>query len=100
MKGLGESIKNICKRYGIETYFKGNRNIKNILVKPKDKDPLDKKSRAIYWYQSGELVCSEEYIGETSRTFGERDKEHLVVGFTSPSGGDGSCAGPMVVVDR
>ena len=38
-QGLEESIKNICKRYGIKTHFKGNRTIKNILVKPKDKDP-------------------------------------------------------------
>ena len=32
---------------------------------------------AIYWYQCGELTCNEEYIGETSRTFGEKFKEHL-----------------------
>ena len=46
MQGLGESIKNIYKRYGIQTHFKGNRTIKNLLVKSKDKDPLDKKSGA------------------------------------------------------
>ena len=28
-------------------------------------------------YQCGELVCDEEYIGKTSRTLGERYKEHL-----------------------
>ena len=38
---------------------------------------MEKKSGAIYWLQHGELVCDEEYIGETSRTFGERFKEHL-----------------------
>ena len=32
---------------------------------------------AIYWYQCGDLGCNDEYIGETSRTFGERYKEHL-----------------------
>ena len=31
----------------------------------------------IYRYQYGDLGCDEEYIGETSRTFGERYKEHL-----------------------
>ena len=76
-QGLGESIKTICKKYGIQTNFKGNRTIKNILIKPKDKDPLDRKSGAIYWYQGGELTCDEENIGETSRTFGERYKENL-----------------------
>ena len=48
-----------------------------MLVKAKDKDPLDKKSGAIYWYQCEGLVCNDEYIGETSRTFGERYKEHI-----------------------
>ena len=32
---------------------------------------------AIYWYQCGDLCCDDEYIGGTSRTFGERYKEHL-----------------------
>ena len=35
------------------------------------------QSGAIYWYQCGDLGCDEEYIGETCRTFGERNKEHL-----------------------
>ena len=48
-----------------------------MLVKPKDKDPMYRKSGAIYWYQWGVLACNEEYIGKTSRTFGERYKEHL-----------------------
>ena len=34
------------------------------------------QSGAIYWYQCGDLGCDDEYIGETSRTFGERYKEH------------------------
>ena len=35
------------------------------------------KSGAIYWFQCGDLTCDDEYIGETSRMFGERFKEHL-----------------------
>ena len=35
------------------------------------------QSGAIYWYQFCDLACDDEYIGETSRTFGERYKEHL-----------------------
>ena len=31
----------------------------------------------IYSYQCGETACDEEYIGETSRTLGERYWEHL-----------------------
>ena len=54
-KGLGESIKKICIRYGIHTQFKVNSTIKNLLVCPKDRDPMANKSRAIYWFQWGTL---------------------------------------------
>ena len=67
-QGLCESIKKIYCRYGIQTHFKGGSTIKNLLVSQSD---------AIYWYQCGDLTCDDEYIGETSRTFGERYKEHL-----------------------
>ena len=60
--GLEESIKKICSEYGIQTHFKGNRTIKEMLVKPKDKDPIHRKSGAIYWYQCRELMCNEEYM--------------------------------------
>ena len=37
-QGLCKSIKKICGRYGIQTHFKDNSTIKNLLVSPKDKD--------------------------------------------------------------
>ena len=37
-QGLGRASK-VYGRYGIQTHFKENRTIKNILVKPKDKNP-------------------------------------------------------------
>ena len=43
-QGLGENIKKICSKYGIQTHFKGNKTIKQVLVKPKDKEPLVMKS--------------------------------------------------------
>ena len=55
-EGLGESIKRICRTYGIQTHFKGNRTINEMLVKPKDKDTLDRMSEAIYWHQCVELM--------------------------------------------
>ena len=76
-QGLCESIKKICGRYGIQNYFKDSNTIRNLLVSPKDKDPMVSKSGTIYWFQCGDLSCDDEYIGETSRTFGERYKEHL-----------------------
>ena len=76
-QGLGESIKKICNKHWIQTHFKGNRTLKQLLVKPKDQDLIDKKSGAVYMYQCGELECDEEYIEETSRTLGEKYKKHL-----------------------
>ena len=77
MKGLAESCKNICRRYGVEVYFKGGRTIRDILVHPKDKDTILKKSGVIYKYSCGRVDCGEEYIGESGRTFGERYREHM-----------------------
>ena len=74
MKALKRSI---CGRYGIQIHFKGNNTIKHLLVSPKDKDPMVNKSGSIYWFQCADLTCNDEYRGETSRTFGERFKEHL-----------------------
>ena len=38
--GLCERIKKIFGTYGIQTHFKCSRTIKNLLVCPKDKDPM------------------------------------------------------------
>ena len=55
------------------TYRPTSRAIKSLKHPgfPKDKDPIENKSGAIYWFQGGERACDEEYIGETSRTFGK-----------------------------
>ena len=76
-KGIGENIKQVCGKYGIQVHFRGNSTIKQALMKPKDQDPRDSKSGVIYSYQCNHLDCNEEYIGETFRTLGERRKEHL-----------------------
>ena len=44
---------------------------------PKHKDPITKKSGIIYRYRCNRVDCDDEYIGESSRTFGERFREHL-----------------------
>ena len=51
--------------------------IKNLLMAPKDKDSIMKKSGAIYRYKCNRVECDEEYIGESARNFAERFKEHL-----------------------
>ena len=76
-QGISESIKNICQRYGIQAHFNRGANIKNLLVSPKDKDSITKKSSVIYWFKCDKIDCEEEYIGKSSRTFGERYRKHL-----------------------
>ena len=75
--GLSESIKNIGRKFGVQGNCKGGTTIKNLLMSPKDKDPILKQSGVIYSYHCDRVDCDEEYIGESSRTFGERFKEHL-----------------------
>ena len=76
-KGLGETCKNICRRYGVEVYFRGGSTIRDLLVHPKDNDTILKKSGVIYKYSCGRVDCGEEYIGESGRIFGERYREHM-----------------------
>ena len=51
--------------------------LKNLLITPKDKDSITKKSSVIDWFKCDKIDCEEEYIGESSKTFGEKYKEHL-----------------------
>ena len=44
---------------------------------PKDKDSKLQKNGVIYKYKCPQINCTEEYIGESGRTFGDRYKEHL-----------------------
>ena len=74
-RGLSESLKKVCNRHGVQVYFKGGNTIKNLLVAPKDQDPILKKSGVINRYKCDRVDCDEEYIGESSRVFEERFKE-------------------------
>ena len=77
VQGICESLKSICGKHGVTVYFKRGQTPNNIFVSPKDKDSMTKKNSAIYSYCCGRIDCGEEYIGELSRMFGERFKEHL-----------------------
>ena len=72
VKGLSESLKNVCRRHGVQVYCKGGNTIKSLLMAPKDKDPITKKSGIICRYKCNRVECDEEYIWESSRIFGER----------------------------
>ena len=74
VQGMSESCKNICRKHGIEMYFKGGNTIKDLLVHPNDRDTILQKSGVIYRFKCGRVDCEEEYIGESGRTFAERFK--------------------------
>ena len=73
MQGLRESIKNICGKYGIQTFFKSNRTS----LGHQRIDKIQEKSGIIYWSKCQKLHYNDECIGESSRTFDERLKQHL-----------------------
>ena len=82
-RGLSESTIKDCSKHGVQVYFKGGTTIKNLLMDPKDKDPIQKKSGVIYRYKCDRVECDEKYIGESSRTFEERFQEHLKAPFSN-----------------
>ena len=75
-KGLSKSIKRSCNKFGVQVHFKGGLTIKDLLMAPKDKDHILKKSGVIYKYTCNKVECDEEYIGESARLFAQRFKEH------------------------
>ena len=76
-KDLSQSLKNVCNEHRIQVYFRGRKTIKSLLMVAKDKEPITTKSGIIYRYNCDRMKCDEEYIEKSSRTFGERIKEHL-----------------------
>ena len=77
MQGMSESCKNICRKHGVEMYFRGGNTIRYLLVPPKDKETILQKSEVTYRYKCGRVDCEEEYIEESGRTFAERFREHM-----------------------
>ena len=77
IKGIGEKFKKICNKQGIRVHFKGTNTVKQLLMAPKDKDPKLTKSGIIYRYQCPNINCTEQYIGESGRSLGERYREYL-----------------------
>ena len=75
-QGLSERIKRSCNKFGVQVFFKGGQTIRNLLMAPKDKDPITNKSGVIYRYKCSQHGCKEEYIGESARNFADRFKEH------------------------
>ena len=74
---MSESCKNICRKHGVEMYFKGGHTIRDLLMHPKDKDNILQKSGVIYRFRCGRVDRNEEYIEESGRIFAQRFREHM-----------------------
>ena len=55
-------------KYEVQVQFKGGIILKNLLVAPKDKDTVTKKSSVVYWYKCDRIDCEDEYKRESSRS--------------------------------
>ena len=77
VRGLSESMKNICNKHGVQVHYREGNTIRGPLMAPKDKDHITMKSGIIYRFKCHRVDCDDEYIGESSITFGERLKEHV-----------------------
>ena len=77
IKGIGEMFRKICNKQGKQVHFKGTNTVKQLLMATKDKDPKLTKSGVVYRYQCPNINCTEQYIGESGRSLGERYREHL-----------------------
>ena len=97
-RGLSASLKNVCSKHGVQVYFKGGTTIKNLLMAPKDQDPMQKKSGVIYRYKCDRVECDAEYIGVSLRTFEERCREHLKA--SSPIYNHFNITGHNVTIDN
>ena len=75
-KELSESLKKVCSEHGVQVYFRRGKTIRSLLLAPRDKDPFLRKLGVIYRYKCDRVECDEEYIGDSSRIFRERLKEH------------------------
>ena len=64
-KRLSESLKIGCRKHGVQVHFRGGNTIRSLLMAPKDKDPIIKKSGIIYRYKCDRVECDDEYIGES-----------------------------------
>ena len=98
VKGLSESLKNVYRKHGVQVYCKRGDTIKSLLMAPKDKDPITKKSGIIYRYKWNRVECDDEHIGESSRTFGEIFKGHLKV--PSPIYDNSNITGYSTTIDN
>ena len=74
VRGLSESIRRILTPLGVRVSFRPNTTLRQLLVKPKDRVPMDKRAAVVYQIPCAN--CPAIYVGQTGRCLGKRIKEH------------------------
>jgi hypothetical protein len=74
VRGMSEAISRVFKKHNISTAMRPHTTIRRLVVHPKDKRDIDNSAGLVYKIPC--KGCDKSYIGETSRMFSIRKKEH------------------------
>ena len=74
VSGTSEALARVFKRHHVQTVMKPYQKLRQALVHPKDKRPLEDTVDAVYRVPCKQ--CPKAYIGETGRRLGTRLSEH------------------------
>ena len=74
IKGTSEPISRILQSVGLQVAMRPTNTLKQALVKPKDRDPVEDQAGVVYQISCQD--CPARYIGQTGRHLGVRIKEH------------------------
>jgi hypothetical protein len=74
IQGLSEHLQRVFKKHNVSIYHRPWNTLRQTLVHPKDRVEIEHKCDVVY--QITWPDCNSVYIGETSRSFGQRFKEH------------------------
>ena len=72
--GISEGLARVFKRHKVQTTMKPCQSLRQALVHPKDKRPLEDTTDAVYRIPCKQ--CPKAYVGESGRRLGTRLKEH------------------------
>ena len=74
--GTYEKVKRLLMKQGISVPTKPSNTLRDRLVHPKYKIPVECRSDVVYKVKCGDTGCDETYIGETQQTVKARMKQH------------------------
>ena len=74
VRGLSEAVCRVLAPLGLKVSFRPNTTLKQLLVRPKDRNPTEELAGVVYQVPCAN--CPASYVGQTGRCLGKRMKEH------------------------